>query len=140
MLLIIFDTATDKIVFFIGPNKSFSPGLESNFVIRFLWFSLKASSCSLSNIPPSDFFMTVSSGLVTAAGYVSMLDEPDYGVKLGALRMLNQLVDEFWPEISEQISNIETMFEDSEFPDQELAALVGSKLYFHLEEFLQSFL
>lgn len=138
MLLIIFDTATDKIVFFIGPNKSFSPGLESNFVIRFLWFSLKASSCSLSNIPPSDFFMTVSSGLVTAAGYVSMLDEPDYGVKLGALRMLNQLVDEFWPEISEQISNIEAMFEDSEFPDRELAALVGSKLYFHLEEYAEA--
>jgi 26S proteasome regulatory subunit N2 len=82
--------------------------------------------------------MTVSSGLVTAAGYVSMLEEPDYGIKLVALRTINQIVDEFWPEISEQISQIESMFEDPNFPDRELAALVASKLYFHLEEYTEA--
>ena len=67
-----------------------------------------------------------------------MLEEPDYRVKVAALRILNGLVDEFWPEISEQISQIESMFEDPDFPDRELAALVASKLYFHLEEYTEA--
>ncbi len=67
-----------------------------------------------------------------------MLDEPDSGVKLAALRTLNQVVDEFWPEISDRISQIESLFEDVEFPDRELAALLGSKVYFHLEEYSDS--
>ena len=79
--------------------------------------------------------MTVSSGLVTASGYASMLEEPDHQVQLAALQKINEIVDEFWPEVSEFIAQIESLYEDKSFPNRELAALVASKLFFHLEEY-----
>ena len=79
--------------------------------------------------------MTVTSGLVTAAGYSSMLEEPDQSVQLASLQTLNNIVDEFWPEIADYISQIEALYEDKTFPDRELAALVASKVFFHLEEY-----
>ena len=79
--------------------------------------------------------MTVLSGLVTAAGYASMLEEPDHGVQLAALQTLNQIVDHFWPEVADYVTQIEALYEDKSFPDRELAALVASKVFFHLEEY-----
>lgn len=79
--------------------------------------------------------MTVTSGLFTASGYTSMLEEPDHGIQLAALETLNKIVDEFWPEVAEAISQIESLHEDKTFPNRELAALVASKVFFHLEEY-----
>lgn len=64
-----------------------------------------------------------------------MLDEPDHRIQVAVLEKLNQIVDEFWPEISEYIAQIESLYEDKAFPNRELAALVASKVFFHLEEY-----
>ena len=79
--------------------------------------------------------MTVTSGLVTASGYTSMLEEPDHGIQLAALETLNKIIDEFWPEVADAISQIESLHEDKTFPNRELAAVVASKVFFHLEEY-----
>ena len=62
--------------------------------------------------------MTVTSGLVTASGYTSMLEEPDHGIQLAALETLNKIIDEFWPEVAEAISQIESLHEDKTFPNR----------------------
>lgn len=79
--------------------------------------------------------MTVSPVLVTATGFASMLEEPDHRIQVAALEKLDQVVDEFWPEIADYIPQIESLYEDRTFPSRELAALVASKVFFHLEAY-----
>ncbi|KAF9951015.1 proteasome regulatory particle base subunit, partial [Modicella reniformis] len=74
-------------------------------------------------------------GLTSAAGVIALLDEQDDDLKVYALQKLNGLVDQFWAEISDAVSKIEIMYEDTEFKDRQLAALVASKVYYHLGEF-----
>ncbi|KAF9914367.1 proteasome regulatory particle base subunit [Lobosporangium transversale] len=74
-------------------------------------------------------------GLTSAAGVIALLDEQDDDLKVYALQKLNGLVDQFWAEISDSVSKIEIMYEDTEFKDRQLAALVASKVYYHLGEF-----
>ncbi|GJJ69702.1 26S proteasome regulatory subunit N2 [Entomortierella parvispora] len=75
------------------------------------------------------------SGLTSAAGVIALLDEQDDDLKVYALQKLNAIVDQFWAEISDAVSKIEIMYEDTEFKDRQLAALVASKVYYHLGEF-----
>ncbi|KAF9982892.1 proteasome regulatory particle base subunit [Mortierella antarctica] len=74
-------------------------------------------------------------GLTSAAGVIALLDEHDDDLKVYALQKLNGIVDQFWAEISDAVSKIEIMYEDTEFKDRQLAALVASKVYYHLGEF-----
>jgi 26S proteasome regulatory subunit N2 len=67
--------------------------------------------------------MTVVS---TASGLLAMLQEEHPTLKLHALKNLNVLVDNFWPEISTNISAIEALYEDETFHERHLAALVAS--------------
>ncbi|ORX50506.1 26S proteasome regulatory complex, non-ATPase subcomplex, Rpn2/Psmd1 subunit [Hesseltinella vesiculosa] len=76
--------------------------------------------------------------LTSASGVVSLLDEQQPELKVYALQQLNQIVNEFWAEISDAIAKIEILYEDSSFPDAELAALVASKVYYHLGELDES--
>ncbi|XKL67270.1 hypothetical protein PGB90_010690 [Kerria lacca] len=78
--------------------------------------------------------MTISS----AAGIISLLDEPISQLKAYALKKLDLVVDEFWAEISESIQKIEILYEDRAFSEQKLAALVASKVYYHLGAFNDS--
>lgn len=55
-------------------------------------------------------------------------------MKSFALSKLDATVDDFWAEISDAVDRIEVLSEDSSFPDRELAALVASKVYYHLGE------
>ncbi|XP_026685382.1 26S proteasome non-ATPase regulatory subunit 1-like [Diaphorina citri] len=55
-----------------------------------------------------------------------------------SLKKLNDIVDDFWPEVSEAIQKIEILHEDKGFPQYKLAALVASKVYFHLGSFSDS--
>lgn len=64
-----------------------------------------------------------------------MLDEPIAELKVFALKKLDGIVDEFWPEISEAIEKIEILHEDKSFGEHNLAALVASKVYYHLGSF-----
>jgi hypothetical protein len=42
------------------------------------------------------------------------------------------VVDVFWAEISDSIGTVEQLHEDKKFSDSDLAALVASKVYYHL--------
>lgn len=70
-----------------------------------------------------------------SAGIISLLDEPVAELQVFALQKLNGIVDEFWPEISEAIEKIEILHEDKSFSQHNLAALVASKVYYHLGSF-----
>ena len=70
----------------------------------------------------------------SAAGIVALLDEQEPELQSYALKRLDSLVHQFWAEIADAISKIEILYEDEHFPDRQLAALVASKIYFHLGE------
>ena len=55
-----------------------------------------------------------------------------------ALKKLDDIVDEFWAEIADHIEALETLYEDQGFPERRLAALVTSKVYYHLGSFPDS--
>lgn len=76
--------------------------------------------------------------ITSAAGIISLLEEPRPELKVFALRKLDTIVDEFWPEISEAIEKIEILHEDKVFQQHQLAALVASKVYYHLGAFEDS--
>lgn len=73
--------------------------------------------------------------LTSAAGIISLLDEPMSDLKVFALKKLDHIVDEFWPEISESIEKIEMLHEDRAFPENKLAGMVASKVFYHLGSF-----
>ncbi|SOV05444.1 probable RPN2 - 26S proteasome regulatory subunit [Ustilago sp. UG-2017a] len=72
--------------------------------------------------------------VTSAAGIVALLDEQEPELQSYALKRLDSLVHQFWAEIADAISKIEILYEDERFPDRQLAALVASKIYFHLGE------
>jgi 26S proteasome regulatory subunit N2 len=93
--------------------------------------------------------------LTSAGGILALLqDNPD--VKSGvssdseiqlkiqltqfALRKLDLVVDEFWAEISDSIQTIEVVYEDKLYPEEvrQQAALVASKVYYHLGSYEDS--
>ncbi|XP_044266509.1 26S proteasome non-ATPase regulatory subunit 1 [Tribolium madens] len=76
--------------------------------------------------------------ITSAAGIISLLEEPRPELKVFALKKLDSIVDEFWPEISEAIEKIEILHEDKVFQQHNLAALVASKVYYHLGSFEDS--
>ncbi|KAI9023487.1 armadillo-type protein, partial [Phycomyces nitens] len=67
-------------------------------------------------------------------GIVSLLDEQQPDLQVYALQKLNTLVNEFWAEVSDSVEKIEILYEDTNFPQRELAALVTSKIYYYLGE------
>lgn len=76
--------------------------------------------------------------LTSASGIISLLDDSMSEMKIFALDKLNSVVDEFWAEISDVIGKIEVLYEDENFPHRKLAALVASKVYYHLGSFEDS--
>lgn len=79
-------------------------------------------------------------GLTSAAGLIGLLDEPDQQLRSYALQKLDDTVDQFWAEIADDISKIEILYEDESFKQRNLAALVASKVYYHLGEYDESML
>ncbi|KAI6031668.1 26S proteasome regulatory complex non-ATPase subcomplex Rpn2 Psmd1 subunit [Pisolithus microcarpus] len=73
----------------------------------------------------------------SAAGALALLSEPDIVFKQHALKALNQLVPQFWAEISEHIALIESLYEFEELPKEvrDIAALLASKVYYYLGEY-----
>ncbi|KAI9310565.1 armadillo-type protein [Dichotomocladium elegans] len=67
-------------------------------------------------------------------GIISLLDEHQPELQVYALEHLNKLVNEFWAEIAESVAKIEILYENPQFSQRELAALVASKVYYHLGE------
>lgn len=73
--------------------------------------------------------------LVSAAPYLALLREPDSSLKSYALTSLNQIVDQLWAEIANNISELEEIYEDESFENRSLAALLISKVYYNLGDF-----
>lgn len=71
-----------------------------------------------------------------------MLDEKDPKLKSYALKCMNRLMDEYWPEFAESefIRKVEVFHESADYPGEErqLAALVASKIYYHLNSLEQA--
>ncbi|XP_046642408.1 26S proteasome non-ATPase regulatory subunit 1-like [Daphnia pulicaria] len=86
----------------------------------------------------SQFCETSKMSITSAVGVIALLDEPNVLLKEFALQKLNEIVDEFWPEIADSVEKIEILHEDKSFPQCELAALVVSKVYHHLGSFEDS--
>lgn len=76
--------------------------------------------------------------LSTASGLLNMLKEHHPILKLHALNNLNVFMEQFWPEISADIAQIESLYEDEHFEHRRLAALVASKVFYHLGELSES--
>ncbi|XP_028759809.1 26S proteasome non-ATPase regulatory subunit 1 homolog A [Neltuma alba] len=72
----------------------------------------------------------------SAGGLLAMLNESHPMLKLHALSNLNNLVDNFWPEISTSVPVIESLYEDEGFDQhqRQLAALLVSKVFYYLGE------
>ncbi|XP_049848626.1 uncharacterized protein LOC126315417 [Schistocerca gregaria] len=74
--------------------------------------------------------------LTSASNFLSLLDENESDViKDYALKQIDQIVDQFWPEISDSISVIEELHERADFVSRKLAALVASKVFYYLGAF-----
>ena len=52
-----------------------------------------------------------------------------------ALKKLDRIVDYQWHEISDALPKIESLADEEDFPERDLAASVGSKVFYHLEEY-----
>ncbi|WIA09523.1 hypothetical protein OEZ85_008919 [Tetradesmus obliquus] len=70
----------------------------------------------------------------SAAGLLTLLDDENDELKHYALVHLNKVVHEFWFQIASYIGSVEALYEDDEFKDRELAALIASKVFYHLGE------
>ncbi|KAJ5778156.1 26S proteasome regulatory complex non-ATPase subcomplex Rpn2/Psmd1 subunit [Penicillium odoratum] len=77
-------------------------------------------------------------GVISAAGLVGFLSEPDHELKVYALKSLDSQIDLLWTEVVNAVPEIEALYEDESFPERELAALVASKVYYHLQEYNES--
>lgn len=72
---------------------------------------------------------------MSTAGILALLSEDDPTLLSYALSQLNSsLINSFWAEISDSISSIEVVSENNDLPrdTRQLAALLASKVYYHL--------
>eukprot|EP00921_Rhytidocystis_pertsovi_P002494 GHVQ01004303.1.p1 GENE.GHVQ01004303.1~~GHVQ01004303.1.p1 ORF type:complete len:545 (-),score=77.34 GHVQ01004303.1:62-1696(-) len=76
--------------------------------------------------------------ITSAASVLSLLEEPERQLQVFALDKLNEVVELYWPEIADSLTEIEKLYEDETFSHRELAALVASKVYYHLEEYTEA--
>lgn len=84
-------------------------------------------------------YSTITMALVSAAPFLLLLNEPgDYTLKEYALKLLNDLVNNHWAEIANSLDTLEQLWEDTQFPLRQLAALVVSKCYYNLGDYDQS--
>lgn len=72
---------------------------------------------------------------VSAAPYLALLSEHDVSLKSYALKSINDVVDQLWSEVANNILEIEELYEDESFEDRKLAALIASKVYYNLGDY-----
>uniref|UniRef100_A0A8C9GL47 26S proteasome non-ATPase regulatory subunit 1 n=1 Tax=Piliocolobus tephrosceles TaxID=591936 RepID=A0A8C9GL47_9PRIM len=73
--------------------------------------------------------------VTSASGVIALLDEEEANLKLFGLQKLNAIVDIYWPELADYICKIEELCADNNFIGKDLANLVASKVYYHLEKY-----
>ncbi|SPO06156.1 probable RPN2 - 26S proteasome regulatory subunit [Cephalotrichum gorgonifer] len=77
-------------------------------------------------------------GLISATGVLAFLADEEPELKVYALKTLNEDIDTVWTEVAGSLSDIEALYEDETFPERQLAALVLSKVYYHLQAYNDS--
>ncbi|EFX02127.1 26S proteasome regulatory subunit [Grosmannia clavigera kw1407] len=77
-------------------------------------------------------------GLITATGVLGFLSDEEPELKVFALNTLNDDIDTVWTEVAGAVSQIESLYEDEQFPERQLAALVLAKVYYHLQAYNES--
>jgi len=82
--------------------------------------------------------MSTGPALTSCRPLIALLDENDQTLKQFALQKMDAVVDQYWAEMADHIEEIETLYEDDKFGSRELAALVASKVHYHLEQFSES--
>ncbi|KAI8467935.1 MAG: 26S proteasome regulatory subunit [Monoraphidium minutum] len=70
----------------------------------------------------------------SAAGLLTLLEEDNDTLKQYALTNLDKVVHDYWFQISPSIASVEALYEDESFKNRELAALIASKVFYHLGE------
>lgn len=73
--------------------------------------------------------------LVSAAPYLALLSDLDPSLQLYALTSLNEVVDQLWAEIANNLQELEDLYENPQFEKRSLAALVISKVYYNLGDY-----
>lgn len=86
--------------------------------------------------------------MTSARGILALLDDTAPELQSYSLRKLNGpsgykdvgnrsmlVVESFWHEIDDHLPRLETLYEDNNFPDRKLAALVASKVHFYLSSY-----
>ena len=76
-----------------------------------------------------------SSSVGSATHFLAMLNSDEVSQQVYALKKLDLIVDYQWHEISDALPKIESLVEEEGFPQPALAASVGSKVFYHLEEY-----
>lgn len=74
--------------------------------------------------------------LNTATTYLALLQDEDIDIKAIALDKINELVDDYWAEISDSLKNLENLNKSNQIPEKkDLLALIISKIYYNLEDY-----
>eukprot|EP00826_Nyctotherus_ovalis_P060137 TRINITY_DN8413_c0_g1_i2.p1 TRINITY_DN8413_c0_g1~~TRINITY_DN8413_c0_g1_i2.p1 ORF type:complete len:948 (-),score=375.69 TRINITY_DN8413_c0_g1_i2:1130-3973(-) len=73
--------------------------------------------------------------ITAAVGLLQGLKETDVRFRVHALKKIQLIIDEHWAEIADALMDIEELYEDQGFPERELAALIASKVYYHMEQY-----
>ncbi|KAK5780180.1 hypothetical protein RI543_002724 [Arxiozyma heterogenica] len=71
----------------------------------------------------------------SAAPLLALLRESDDAIRSYALESINGIVDQEWPEVSNDLPDIEALYDDLSFSNRKMAALVASKVYYNLGEY-----
>jgi len=79
--------------------------------------------------------MTKVITITSAQGFLAQLKETEPYVRQIALDRLLEVADHFWAEIADHLTEIEACYEDPSFPHRQAAALLASRVYYHLEEY-----
>lgn len=86
-------------------------------------------------MPPIIFPSPPAPSHLQVGQLLTLLEEKDTKLQAFAIRKLLEKVDESWSEISESVTTIEALAEDSHFEAQKYASMLTSKLFYHLEEY-----
>jgi len=63
---------------------------------------------------------------------LQLLNEPSDAVKGKVLKRLEPILTDCWPVAAEYVQTVDQLAENPDFPERKLAALVASKIYYHL--------
>lgn len=76
--------------------------------------------------------------LSSAEGILSVFKENESQYKVLAVKKLCEVVDFFWHEIADYLTEIQTLAFDPTFPEHELAAYLASQIHYHLEQYSEA--